>query len=149
MDEWPKLVPELLVTDLAASLGFWCGLLGFHLVYDRPDERFACLDRDGARVMLEQQSETERQWRTAPLEPPLGRGINFQIEVTDLAPSLGRLAQASWPLFMPPEEKWYRSGNTESGQRQFLVQDPDGYLLRLITDLGERPVTGHGPPTPY
>jgi len=139
MDEWPKLVPELLVTDLAASLAFWCGLLGFRVVYDRPESGFSCLDLNGARVMLEQQTATERQWRTAPLDPPLGRGVNFEIEVNDLTPILLRLAAASWPLFMPPEEKWYRTGDTEAGQRQFLVQDPDGYLVRLITDLGESP----------
>jgi hypothetical protein len=29
MDREPGLVPELSVTDLAASRGFWCDLLGF------------------------------------------------------------------------------------------------------------------------
>jgi hypothetical protein len=39
---------------------------------------------------------------------------------------------------MAPEEKWYRTGARETGVRQFLVQDPDGYLLRLQQRLGER-----------
>jgi hypothetical protein len=30
------------------------------------------------------------------------------------------------------------SGARHSGQRQFLVQDPDGYLLRFAEPLGER-----------
>ena len=40
------------------------------------------------------------------------------------------------------EERWYRRDNTEIGTRQFIVQDPDGYLLRLHHDLGIRPITG-------
>lgn len=33
-----KLVPELLVTRLESSLGFWRDLLGFAVAYDRPEE---------------------------------------------------------------------------------------------------------------
>jgi catechol 2,3-dioxygenase-like lactoylglutathione lyase family enzyme len=133
-----KLVPELIVTDLAASLHFWCGLIGFGILYDRPEENFAYLDLDGAQVMLEQASPSSRQWITGELFPPLGRGINFQIDVASLDVILERLAAEPWPLFMAEEEKWYRADQDEVGQRQFLVQDPDGYLLRLAQDVGRR-----------
>ncbi len=76
---------------------------------------------------------------TAPLEAPLGRGINFQIAVSSLRPILDRLAEAGLRLFMAPEEAWYRAGEIEVGQLQFLVTDPDGYPLRLAKDIGERP----------
>ncbi len=46
------LVPELVVADLATSLRFWVDLIGFRIAYDRPENRFAYLDRDGAQVML-------------------------------------------------------------------------------------------------
>ena len=133
-----KLVPELIVTDLAASLHFWCGLIGFGILYDRPEENFAYLDLDGAQIMLEQASPTSRQWITGELSAPLGRGINFQIDVASLDVILGRLGAEPWPLFMAEEEKWYRADQHDVGQRQFLVQDPDGYLLRLAQDLGRR-----------
>jgi len=41
---------------------------------------------------------------------------------------------------MEIEEKWYRTGDTMGGNRQFLIQDPDGYLLRFFTHLGDKPV---------
>ena len=41
-------------------------------------------------------------------------------------------------LFEAPREAWYRTGPVEGGQREFLVQDPDGYLVRLAEDLGHR-----------
>jgi hypothetical protein len=44
---------------------------------------------------------------------------------------LGALAGANWPLFKSPEESRYRMGEQEIVQREFLVQDPDGYLLRF------------------
>ena len=50
------------------------------------------------------------------------------------------MAEAGWPIFVEPEEKWYRAGDVEIGVRQFLVQDPDGYLVRLQEEIGERPL---------
>lgn len=35
--------------------------------------------------------------------------------------------------------RWRRSGPTAAGNRQFVLADPDGYLWRPFTDLGERP----------
>ncbi len=130
------LVPELDVTDLDASLRFWCGLLGFTVAYDRPAAGFSYLERAGAQVML---CRINGHWDTGPLERPFGRGINFQIMVERLAPILEALERASWPLFEAPSETWYRAGDHLSGQREFLVQDPDGYLVRLAEDLGTIP----------
>lgn len=136
-----KLVPELLVSDHAASLDFYVRIIGFRVLYDRPAEKFAYLDLGGAELMIEQETDF---WATAPRERPYGRGINLQIEVVDLAPILARLEAAGIALFRPVEEAWYRAGEGYAGNRQFLVQDPDGYLLRMFEDLGRRmlPETG-------
>ena len=133
-----KLVPELLVRDLRGSLRFWCGILGFEVVFDRPEDDFAYLDLDGAQVMLERHDPTSRQWLPGPLELPFGRGINFQVEIASVEPILARLDQAAWPLFMACEEKWYGTHEGERGQRQFIVQDPDGYLIRFAQLIGLR-----------
>jgi len=132
---WAGLVPELLVTELAASLRFWCGLCGFAVAFDRPEDGFAYLDRAGVQVMLEEMARPGRHWVTAPVERPFGRGINFQITVDDVAPVLAALAAADWPLYLAVEEKSYRVGSGVVGVRQFLVQDPDGYLLRFSQPL--------------
>ncbi len=134
----PQLVPELLVSDIARSISFWCGLCGFEISYERPAEGFAYLIRDGAHVMLEQRG-IGRNRVTGELSPPWGRGINFQISVDRVAPILTALAEADWPLFQPTETKWYRIGeNEEAGAEQFLVMDPDGYLLRFQASRGHR-----------
>lgn len=133
------MVPELIVSDLDSSLDFWVSLLGFEIAYQRPEQRFAYLDLHGAQVMLEQ-LDADDHWLTGPLEKPFGRGINLQIDVAAVAPLLERLERHRWPLFRACEEVWYRADAVEVGLRQFLVQDPDGYLLRLAQKLGERPV---------
>ena len=43
-------------------------------------------------------------------------------------------------LFADPAEHWYRQGQILLGRREFLVMDPDGYLLRFAQSLGERPL---------
>ncbi len=139
----PALVPELYITALPASLAFWCDLLGFRVLYDRPEQGFAAIEREGIEFMLEEYETgpSERCWDTGPREKPYGRGINFEMTVSDIAPLLERLKHAPWPIFFGPEERWYRIGAAEeTGVRQFLVQDPDGYLLRLSQSLGQRPL---------
>jgi threonine dehydrogenase-like Zn-dependent dehydrogenase/catechol 2,3-dioxygenase-like lactoylglutathione lyase family enzyme len=139
----PNLVPELVVTDIKASLAVWLDLFGFRILYERPESSFAYLERDGVEIMLEQSGTgpVERLgiWDTGPLQKPFGRGINFEITVADLDVLLRSLEQAGYPLFFGPEERWYRDGGTDIGVRQFLVTDPDGYLLRFSQSLGTRP----------
>lgn len=124
------LVPELSVSDLEASLTFYCDVLGFAVRYARPAEGFAFLALGDAELMLDQLG-LGRDWTTAPLVGPFGRGVNFQIEVPALAPILDRLAAAGVALFLVPETKSYQTASGSVVQRQFCVQDPDGYLLRF------------------
>ncbi|WP_052521704.1 hypothetical protein [Agreia bicolorata] len=80
-----------------------------------------------------------RHWMTGPLEAQFGRGINFQISVPD-AESLSRsLPSVGIGFFLSLETKWYRAGDEEAGVQQFLVTDPDGYLVRFQMSLGRRP----------
>jgi catechol 2,3-dioxygenase-like lactoylglutathione lyase family enzyme len=133
------LIPELAVTNCAASLSFYCDLLGFAVVYERPEEGFAFLAKGDAQLMIDEIGKG-RTFEPAPFIAPLGRGVNFQILVTDLTAILERLQDAGVDLFLPLEEKWYRRNDHEVGNRQFIVADPDGYLLRLFEDCGERPL---------
>ena len=132
------LVPELDVTSIEASLAFWCGALGFHIAYERRQAKFAYLERQGAQIML---CEINGNWQVAGLERPFGRGINFQIATDELESILEALRKLDWPLFEEPSESWYRIGETEeTGSREFLVQDPDGYLIRFAQSIGRRSI---------
>lgn len=123
------LVPELYVTDLDASLAFYCGLLGFGVHYQREEERFAYLKRGGTELMLEEPGE--RTWLASLLERPYGRGVNFQIMVDDVSALYAACLSAGANIYMPLETRSYRRRDEMLSQTQFLVQDPDGYLIRL------------------
>jgi uncharacterized glyoxalase superfamily protein PhnB len=88
--------------------------------------------------MLEQADGPGRRFRTAPLEYPFGRGLNLQVEVPDVDSLYAQAAEAGAIIYLPLEERWYRRGGKEVGHRQFVVVDPDGYLLRFFSSLGRR-----------
>ena len=136
--EFSKLVPELCCTDIERSLSFYTEILGFSVAYARPEERFAYLDREGAQIMIEQ--STERAFVAGELVHPFGRGVNFQIEVADVAALYATVEAAGSQIYLSLEDAWYRRDELLLGNRQFIVQDPDGYLLRFFEDLGARPV---------
>ncbi len=137
---WARLVCELLVEDLAISRRFWEDVLGFEVAYQRPEQGFVYLERpDGAQIMLCGRSG---KWETGPFERPYGRGVMFQIYVDRLEDISAALARASHPLFAGPREVWRRWGDREGGKPEIVVQDPDGYLVMLAEDLGERPLGG-------
>jgi len=141
----PALVPELNISSLSVSLAFWRDLIGFRILYDRPEQGFAAIERDGVEFMLEEYDTGPAErlgiWTTGAREKPYGRGINFEISTGDVPALLDTLSRASWPIFFGPEERWYRINDTEeTGVHQFLVQDPDGYLLRFSQSLGFRPL---------
>ncbi|MGL3606181.1 bleomycin resistance protein [Rhizobium sp. G187] len=133
------LVPELAVSDWRTSRAFYCDLIGFEVAYERPEEGFSFLTLGDAQLMIDQIGIGRTfEIAGAPLERPLGRGLNLQIRVPDIGAILSRLETAEIDLCLPLEEKWYRRDDHEVGNRQFLVADPDGYLLRCFEDLSRR-----------
>ena len=138
------LTPELCCSNIKISVAFYTDILGFNIQYERADEGFAMLDREGSRIMLDEIGKpamsASRSWLSAALDFPFGRGVNFQIKTADVDRLYENVQKNSANIFLPIENKWYRAGNIEIGQRQFIVLDPDGYMLRFIEVLGERPV---------
>ncbi|MCX7124156.1 MAG: VOC family protein, partial [Gammaproteobacteria bacterium] len=134
---YETLIPELAVTNCDTSVKFYRDILGFTVLYERKDEGFAFLERDGAQLMLDEIGKG-RTWAHADtsFEKPLGRGINLQIQVKSIGSLLQAIATNNVTLFLQSEEKWYRRGNEEIGHQQFIVADPDGYLLRFYEYIG-------------
>ncbi len=126
---WAPCVPELLVEDFQTSLRFY-RLLGFVDQYQRTN--FAYLDYHGAQLMIAQR---DNYWETGAMERPFGRGINLQFATHELDALLARLNQAGIALYQPRYEKWRDLGGTQGGSAEFLVQDPDGYLLRFLQTI--------------
>ncbi len=135
------LIPELTITNFEKTKFFYTQLLGFSVVYERMEENFAFLKLGNAQLMIDQ-IDKGRTWRTGKFFYPLGRGVNFQIEVDKIDPIMEKLHTHHIDLFLLPEEQWYQTNNQQVGNKQFGVQDPDGYLLRFFESLGTKPAQG-------
>ena len=131
-----KIIPELSVTNLENSLKFY-QCIGFQIEYERPENRFVFLSLGEIQFMLQEISPDEK-WEIAPLSYPFGNGINFQLEVEDVDAIYQTLKDHSYSIAFEMEENWYRQDDKMLGNKEFLVQDPDGYLLRFSQDLGEK-----------
>ena len=133
------MTPELICSDIKISLAFYTQILGFNVQYQREEAGFAMLERQGSRIMLDQWVKgSPRSWIAGPLEAPFGRGINLQMETEKVDELYAKVQSTDATVFLPMEEKWYRRDDVYLGNRQFIVQDPDGYLLRFFQDLGQR-----------
>ena len=133
-----KTIPELSVSNLENSLLFY-KTLGFKIEYERPENKFVFLSMGDIQFMLQELSDKDK-WNLAPLTYPFGNGINFQLEVNSVDRMYSKLKEHNYPIAFDIEENWYRQDNKLLGNKEFLVQDPDGYLLRFSEDLGEKEV---------
>lgn len=130
-----SLIPELSVSNFEESIKFYCDILGFKIEYQRKESKFAFISLENSQLMIE---EINDNWNVGKMEKPFGRGINFQIDVKQIKPILESLEKNHYSLFKNVMENWYRQDNKLLGNKEFLVQDPDGYLLRFCEDLGEK-----------
>jgi catechol 2,3-dioxygenase-like lactoylglutathione lyase family enzyme len=131
------LAIELIVSNYGRSLAFWTGPLDFEVAYTRPAQKFAYLQHpDGAQMMF---YERDGDWETGPMEMPFGRGAIIQITVSDVDRIHAAVKAAGLPLYVEMREKWRDWGDRLGGQREFLAQDPDGYLVMVSQKIGERP----------
>lgn len=128
------MIPELSVTNLENSLKFY-QTIGFKIEYERPENKFAFLSLGEIQFMLQEISKDDK-WEISPLLYPFGNGINFQLEVENVDKIYSFLKDHNYKIAFEIEENWYRQDEKLLGNKEFLVQDPDGYLLRFSEDLG-------------
>ncbi|SHJ71095.1 bleomycin resistance protein [Tepidibacter formicigenes] len=135
MFKFNALIPELSVSDINRSLYFYLNILSFKLEYERKEDKFALLSLNDSQIMIE---EINRYWETGNLSYPFGRGINFQIEVDNIDELYKNIKTNDYSIKIEIQENWYRVHNKLMGQKEFLIMDPDGYLLRFAQNLGEK-----------
>ncbi len=122
-----SLIPELSVSNIEVSKKFYL-LLGFEIKYERKEDKFCFLQLEGNQIMIQ---EVNNNWNTGKLEYPYGRGINISMTVNNIEEFYDKLVTKEVKLFLDLEVHEYRVNDCVSEDKEFLVQDPDGYLLRF------------------
>ena len=133
---WNKNIPELSVTNLENSLNFYKTAC-FKIEYDRPENKFAFISLGNIQFMLQELSNNDK-WHVGELKYPFVNGIHFNFEVEDVDKIYNNFKNNNYKITFDVEENWYGQNDRLLGNKEFLIQDPDGYLLRFIQDLGEK-----------
>lgn len=99
--EKSALVPELYCSNCAQSRAFYTEVLEFQVLYEREEDHFVYMEREGAQLMLDELTNSPRSWLTGPLEQPYGRGINLQIWTQDVDALYQRVLDHQAVIFLP------------------------------------------------
>ena len=126
--DFNKMIPELSVFDIEQTKRFYNDL-GFKIEYERPEEKFVFMSFQDSQFMFEQIHDNG--WNIGDLIYPLGRGINFSIAVDDIERLYKLVKTLNLEIYRELNRSIYQVNGTEETQTEFLIQDPNGYLLRF------------------
>lgn len=125
--EFNSLIPELSVSNIEISKKFYKDL-GFKIVYERLENKFCFMQFENNQIMLEENNDN---WNVAKMEHPYGNGMNISMSVENVEDLYRILKDKQVKFFLDLEVNEYRVGNKIFQDKEFLLQDPDGYLLRF------------------
>ncbi|WP_277047275.1 VOC family protein [Solobacterium moorei] len=126
--DFNKMIPELSVFDIEQTKRFYNDL-GFKIEYERTEEKFVFMSFQDSQFMFEQIHDNG--WNIGELIYPLGRGINFSIAIDDIEGLYKLVKTLNLEIYRELNRSIYQVNGTEETQTEFLIQDPNGYLLRF------------------
>ena len=132
MELFNQMLLEYRVSDIERTRKFYLDL-GFEICYERPESKFVFMRMENNHIMIQQVSYKLGSWNTGELEYPFGRGVHPQMEVRDVDALYARVKKLKIPLFRELKTANYRQDDRMIHSKEFLIQDPDGYLLRFST----------------
>jgi catechol 2,3-dioxygenase-like lactoylglutathione lyase family enzyme len=118
-----RIVPNLVVADVARSIAFYRDALGFALdlhVPDAPPFVFASMKRDGVEVYLNDAKAAGDEYPPFK-DRPLGGTLTLFTQMDGIA-EYYETVKTTLTILLPLEKKWY-------GVWEFAVADPDGYII--------------------
>ena len=122
-----SLIPELSVTNIEKSKEFYLNL-GFKIMYERKKDKFCFLYLEDNQIMIE---EINNNWNVGEMKYPFGNGINISMAVSDIDSFYESIISKKIVLFRKIKTSKYRVDDIIYEDKEFLLQDPDGYLLRF------------------
>lgn len=122
-----SLIPELSVTNISKSKEFYLKI-GFKIMYERIEDKFCFLELEDNQIMIQEENDV---WSTGNMEYPFGRGINISMSIKDIDKMYEIIKKLNIPIFQKLEVHTYRVDDIFYEDKEFLIQDLDGYLLRF------------------
>ena len=130
MTEW-GVIPSIRVRDMAESLAFYCGPLGFTLDSGGDGASNSSLTRGDAHVMIETAADHYGDEYNAAIRERLGTtsSMALYIEASDLAAFYSRLEATGARIVDPLAERPW-------GQEEFTIEDHEGNWLTFWKKTG-------------
>lgn len=125
--EFNSLIPELSVSNINVSKEFY-KQLGFEIIYERVENKFCFIQLENNQIMIEENND---KWNVGKNEYPYGKGINISMSVKNVEKLYKDLENKKVEFFLNLETHEYKVDNKIFKDKEFLIQDPDGYLLRF------------------
>lgn len=122
-----SLIPELSVSNIEKSKKFYENL-GFKIIYERIENKFCFMQIEDNQIMIEEKNDN---WSVGKLEYPYGNGINISMAISDIENMYNELKRKQIDFFMDIKVSEYRVNGKIYQDKEFLIQDQDGYLLRF------------------
>lgn len=117
------------MSDIERTKKFYVDVLGFNLEYERTGDKFIFLSFEDIQIMFEQFRSDG--WNVGELDYPYGRGINFEMCISNVEEKYEQIIDFGVKPYLEMSYSSYRQDENEVLQKEFLIQDPDGYLLRF------------------
>lgn len=125
---------NLIVSDMAKTLAFYCGKLGFAIEFGvdwhknthfdgkaRPEYVFVTVMKGEWKIMLQLKESFAADLPAYDASKPLGGSFALYFRDADVD-AIHALFDQSGHIIKEPETTWY-------GMREIYVTDPDGYIL--------------------
>jgi lactoylglutathione lyase len=121
-----KLTPNLVVRNVAASMGFYRSVLGFQPAMHVPDEPpyvFGSVTAGGVELFFNDQKAVAEDY-PALGSKPIGGSLTLFMEVEGIEEVLAAVQKNGAKITMPLKEQFY-------GMREFAFEDPEGWVITI------------------
>ena len=119
-----KLTPNLVVRDVAASMEFYCRVLGFQRGQTVPEQApyvFGIVTHGAVEMFFNDQKTVAADHPTLGTRPA-GGALTLYIEVQGIEELFQKMEQHGVKITMPMKEQFY-------GMKEFGIEDPEGWEI--------------------
>jgi len=127
-----KLTPNLVVRDVAASMEFYCSVLGFEAAIKVPEQApyvFGSVSSGGVEIFFNDQKAVAADFPSLGAKP-IGGSLTLFVEVEGIEEILAKVEKSKARVVMPLKEQFY-------GMREFAFEDPEGWIVTIAERVKE------------
>jgi uncharacterized glyoxalase superfamily protein PhnB len=124
--KFQKLTPNLVVRDVAASMEFYCSVLGFQraiTVPDQPPYVFGSVTSGEVEIFFNDQKAVAEDYPALGAKP-IGGSLTLFLEVEGIEEVLAAVQRNGAKIPMPLKQQFY-------GMREFAFEDPEGWIITI------------------